>query len=185
MGWRESPQMFICSLNVCLRHALVCFLLPWYTQGPKATSSSSSQSISKGKQGRNLGTGTDAETLEEPSLLACCLWLLSSPGPPRHDPAAVSCTLPHQPLMRNMPHGLSYRPFRYRQFLHWGSLLADNPGLCRVNHTQSVCGSYRELSSQIRQLTAVTPNPGALMHSSEIQALHSYIHGHGRTYIRA
>lgn len=78
--------------------------------------------------------------------------LLSSPGPPRHDPAAVSCALPHQPLMRNMPRSLSYRPFRYRQFLHWGSLFADNTGLGRVNHTQSVRGSYRELGSQIRQL---------------------------------
>lgn len=146
--------MLVHSLNVCLGYALVCVLLPWYTQGPKVTSSSSSQPISKGKRGRNLGTGTDPETLEEPSSLACSLWLLlSSPGPPRHPPASVGCTLPHQSLMRNMPYSLSSRPFWQRRFLGWGSLFADNPGLCQANCTQSVCGSYREPGSQIRQLT--------------------------------
>lgn len=79
--------------------------------------------------------------------------LLSSLGPPRHPPASVGCTLPHQSLMRNMPYSLSSRPFWQRRFLGWGSLFADNPGLCQASCTQSVCGSYREPGSQIRQLT--------------------------------
>lgn len=103
MGWRGSPQMFIfmfkCKSQNCrgAQQLRACcpsllFLLLWYRQGPKVTSSLSSQFISKGKRGRNLGTGTEAETLEEHSLLACTLWFsyLAQDLLPRDGPVAVT-----------------------------------------------------------------------------------------------
>lgn len=138
-------NMFKCMSRDCRggsavkRVSCLLFLLLWYRQGPKAASYFSSQSISKGKQGRNLGAGTEAETLEEHSLLACSLWLyhLAQDFLPRDNPVAVGWALQDQSLIRNMPHRLSYRPFWYRQFLSWGSLF-DNPRLGQVNKKLTV-----------------------------------------------
>ena len=98
------------------------------------------KSEQKLQQSRNLEAGADAEATEECCLLACspmacstCFIIKLGTTSPGVAPPTMGWALPHQSLIKKMPHRLAYSPILWRCFLSWASFLLDGSSLCQVD----------------------------------------------------
>lgn len=79
--------------------------------------------------GRRWGRGHGGMFLDGLLLVICSTCFLIVPGitSPVLHLARMSCSLPHQSVIRNMPYSFAYGPILriYYFFFNWGSLLSD------------------------------------------------------------
>lgn len=105
------------------------------------------ESITKGRQGRSLKTGTKADTMEERCLLSCSSWL-AQPVSCMYTPGTalkMNWALRNQSLIQKMHERLAYKRILRRHVLNWEFLFPTDPSLCQVDIKLASTAGFLEI----------------------------------------